>query len=706
MFPIFPAVSSTDPDLSLPTFPIASSLGPVGARLQLFWRNWQSIGADPWVVHILRHGYRLPFGSDLPPLTCSPVDMSYKSSHPLFQELQDQVSKLLSKGAIEEVTSPSRGFYSRLFLAPKKTGDWRPVIDLSYLNNFIISPHFKMETVASILGALQPGHWCTSLDLKDAFFHVPIAPSHRRYLRFKLGQKHYQFRALPFGLTTSPLVFTRVVKAVGSYAHSLGIRLILYLDDWCLSASSPEAARRQTSWLLDIATSLGLVVNLEKSDLSPSQLFQFVGISFDLSSGRAYPAPHRLESLHRVASQFLASQAPSALLWQCLLGHLTSLEKLVPRGRLFMRPLQFDLKDQWDQRAQPQSCQIAPSADSLAALRWWLDSVHLTKGLNLLPQPPPILLFTDASKEGWGAHLLDSQAEGLWSAEQKLWHINNLELLALHLALKEFLPQVRGRRVLAMTDNTTVVGQVSNQGGTLSRALYTLTKDLFLWCDLHEIALSARHIPGHLNVTADRLSRRHQIIQTEWSLSPSVAKRLWKVWGQPHVDLFATSENAKLPTYVSPLPDPAAWKQDALSFPWDGLWAYAFPPFPLIQRVLQKASLEPCELLLIAPLWPAQTWYPRLLELLVDLPRLLPQTKTLLRQTGSHQFHNNLKLLNLHAWRLSSLPSAPRVSRQLLQAVSPQPTAPAHAPSMTADGSCFVTGAPSNNWIRSLPLLP
>ena len=82
------------------------------------------------------------------------------------------------KGAIEVVRIPSPGFYSRLFLVPKARGTWRPIIDLSVLNTHIQCPSFKMETNGSLLKALQKGQWLTILDLKDAYFHIPIHPSY------------------------------------------------------------------------------------------------------------------------------------------------------------------------------------------------------------------------------------------------------------------------------------------------------------------------------------------------------------------------------------------------------------------------------------------------------------------------------------------------------------------------------------------------
>ena len=147
-----------------------------------------------------------------------------------------------------------------------------------------------METVESILKSLDTGLWCTSLDLKDAFFHIPVRESHRRYLLFKVGHRHFQSRALPFGLM-SPFVFTGVVKAVGAFAHSQGVRLTQYLDAWLLSGASSYEAAKQTIWLPSLVRDLGLVVVLEKSDLIPAQTFQFVGISFDLAVGLAVPAP-------------------------------------------------------------------------------------------------------------------------------------------------------------------------------------------------------------------------------------------------------------------------------------------------------------------------------------------------------------------------------------------------------------------------------
>ena len=99
---------------------------------------------------------------------------------------------------------------------------------------------FKMETPETIRLSLQTGEWVTSLDFSDTYFHIPIYQRSRKYLRFFLYNQTFQFTALPFGLATAPLEFTKVVKEVNLIAQIRGIRIHQYLDDWLLRAPTPE----------------------------------------------------------------------------------------------------------------------------------------------------------------------------------------------------------------------------------------------------------------------------------------------------------------------------------------------------------------------------------------------------------------------------------------------------------------------------------
>ena len=140
--------------------------------------------------------------------------------------LEEVTLALIAKGAVELVPLPSPGFYSRLFVVWKISGSWRPVIDLSLLNRFVDVSHFRMETIQSVLLSVQQGDWMASIDLQ-----VPVHPESRRFLRFVAHGRAYQFKALCFGLSMAPQVFTRVMAPVSAILHSLGIRMRRYLDD-------------------------------------------------------------------------------------------------------------------------------------------------------------------------------------------------------------------------------------------------------------------------------------------------------------------------------------------------------------------------------------------------------------------------------------------------------------------------------------------
>ena len=192
-------------------------------------------------------------------------------------------------------------------------------------------------------------------------------------------------------------------------------------------------------------------------------------------------------------------------------------------------------------------------------------------GVRFGTPAPDLHLYSDASLSGWGAHLLDQNVSGVWSDQEKLLHINLLEMKALFLGLQAFQEDVIGHHVTAMCDNSTVVAYVNKQGGTVSRGLCLLTSRLLRWTESFDVHLDARYLPGESNVLADLLSRRRQVVGTEWSLHPQVARSLLRVWGNPSIDLFATCLNAKLPLYCSLVPDPQAVFEDAFRHPWDDL---------------------------------------------------------------------------------------------------------------------------------------
>ena len=369
-------LSYVNPVLNAPN--VVTNL-PVGARLQKFWKNWLDLGAGPKVVQILKEGYTLPFRIR-PNLSRTPTVISCYGNPHRNLKLLEALHQLIDKNAIEPVHKKvSLGFFNRLFLVPKPDNKWRPILDLSNLNFFLKTEKFKMETPETIRTSLQKGEWVTSVDFKDAYFHIPIQEQSRKYLRLHIQGQTYQFKALPFGLSAAPMEFTIIAKEVKLMAIHNGIRIHQYLDDWLVRATSHQVCLQHTQILINICQRLGWLVNVEKSELKPKQIFNFVGYQFDLQSGRVRPTPDRWQNLQDKILALISLPACSVREFMSLIELLTATEKQVHLGRLHMRPIQWHLKSNW---RIPESLEKRiPLPRSLHPhLQWWLEEDNVLTG--------------------------------------------------------------------------------------------------------------------------------------------------------------------------------------------------------------------------------------------------------------------------------------------------------------------------------------
>ena len=395
-----PTIGEEGVETPLPNDSSKASLSPpVGGRLRSFRRYWQTNKCSPNVLNIITNGYVLPFLSK-PNLVRFPLILSENKAHQKDQALASCIQSLLSKNAIER--------HQR----------WRPVIDLSRLNTFLHVEKFKMETPESIRTSLIPGEWVSSIDLLDAYLHIPIHPNSRKYLRFCYKSQVFQFISLPFGLATAPQVFTMIVKEVKLMALSRGLRLHQYLDDWLIRSQSQEEAQVNTQAVVDLTQSLGWIINQEKSELKPTQVFSFVGYEYHLDSALVKPTQERWLKLQDLILRLKSKHVLTARCLMLLIGLLASTEKMVPEGRLHMRPFQFHLKEHW---RYPQSLDsLLPWTEAIAAhLDWWQNPSNVMKGADLHPKDHSIQFFTDSSNEGWGAHLDQNSTKGLGSDREK-----------------------------------------------------------------------------------------------------------------------------------------------------------------------------------------------------------------------------------------------------------------------------------------------
>ena len=646
-------------NLVLPDFVHVECDNKVGGRIAKFWMNWSFITDSDWVLDVVKNGYKLEF-AEKPPLTSYPVYEELDLPFLQEQAVHEQVMELVNQGAIQKVINPTTPrFYSKLFVREKKSNSPTPVfrliIDLSKLNNFLVVPHFTMESSRSVRKELRPGVFFCKFDLQNAYLHILIHPSSRKYLSFVHRGEVFEWTTLPFGLATSPYVFTKVVSEIGKFVHLRGLHLIQFLDDWLLFCLIHHLTTLQRNFLLQLLKFLGWLLNEIKSILDPTQQTEYLGDIYDSLTTMVYNSPARWTKIQTTVSHFLTLTAAPARHWCKLLGLLTSAQEQTALGRLFLRPLQFHLNAFWKGHRTNLWHIIPITQPCRTALQWWLIKENVCQGVLWVIPPPTLNITTDASLQAFGAHMGELVYQGQWSQEQSHYHINKLELLTIYKTLVHWQNRLHNQSIMIHTDNITALSYIRHQGGTHSWDLYQIARDIWLLITELQAHIQVQHISGSKNTYADLLSRPKLYQATEWSIHPKVTQTLFNIWGTPQIDLFASKWNHKLPSYCSIIPDQNAFHIDSLSFRWDKIIGYAYPPPKILPLVINHIEKHSCQIILIAPLWPRAPWYPRLLKLLVDFPYKIPPLHNLLKQPRTHSaYHQNPDRLHLHAWLLST----------------------------------------------------
>ena len=694
--------------LHKPTYCIRPEL-PQAGRLTHFLPFWEMITTDPWVLNVIRQGYslellRIPRFNGI---HRTPVRDGGSA-------LSDEVVDLCEKSAVRPIPlgQEREGFYSTYFIVPKKDGGLRPILNLKPFNLNVRKRTFKMETLQTIISIMTPNLWLTSVDLKDAYFHVAIVPAHRRYLRFHWKGQAYQYNVLPFGLSSAPRVFTQILMPVIAWLRARGVHIYAYLDDILVTGTSPLEVSRALSLSIRTLTAAGYVINVKKSDLSPSQDLVFIGGRFITPKGRVFLPEDRRRALIQCVRAFMqVGRSFPARAWLRLLGLLASTIPTVALARLHMKPVQWFVKFRWSAR-RGLRFPIMTKLELVPCLRWWAENYNLSQGVPFLPPPHELTVTTDSSMEGWGGHMLihpgrEALFSNDWSTQERKFHINLLELRAVRLTLQLLTSSVTNKVVRVECDNTTAVAYINKQGGTRSRALNQETRLLYNWAVANRVTLGAIHRPGVDNILADFLSRNRPD-PLEWSLSPVICEKLFHLWNRPQIDLFASAHNHKLDLWFSGRNCPEATAVDAFAQSWTGWYVYAFPPFNLIRRTLLKIRSDQVEeAIVVLPNWPRRPWYPLLLEMTCTTPVRFHSRLDLLSQTLPARgtlYHPDLRAVNLTAWRLSAAIGRQRGSQPLSSIPHSQQGEPPQGPSTPPDGLLTVPGALSTTSIRFLSL--
>ena len=523
------------------------STDPVGGRLSKFITKWTDISNTSFVNTIIQQGYNIQFHTT-PPVTTSPTPiLPFSAEQSLL--IDQAIKDLLQKAAIKKVsyaqTQEVPGFYSSMFVIPKKNGGVRPVFNLRKLNQYLDAPHFKMDTIKEVARMIQPNEYLVSIDLSDAFLHVGLHPESKKFLRLKWKDQVYQYCTTAFGLATSPFVFTKVCKPILEYFRSQGFRISAYLDDWILAADTKDLAQQQVNAVVTLLQQLGWLVNFKKSVLTPQQHLEHLGFVLNTTTMTATLPLKKLRDIRRSIKQILDKpdrQSPRVL--HNLTMRIQAATFAIFPARLYTRHLLY-YKNQVVKSDRDWDLPRPLDPASLQELQWWYDNLQKWNGRSMLTPTPTQTIYVDASNTGWGCCWGQQRAHGYWTPQEATQSINWRELKAAQLALKTF-KILKNITILILTDNTTSLSYINKQGGTRSLPLMELATEVWNWCLSRNINIQAQHISGINNTVADMESRR-TFFKNQWQLLPTTFQAINNLWGPFSIDLFADRTTKLLP---------------------------------------------------------------------------------------------------------------------------------------------------------------
>lgn len=575
--------------------------------MRKFLHVWRSIGASSFVLSVIESGYKLPFVS----IPLRYFFSNHKSAVDNRAFVCEAIELLLLAGSAVEVKRDQVHVCSPLGVVPKKNGKRRLILDLRFLNKHLAKRKFKFEDLRVVAEILQPGDWFFTFDLRNGYHHVDIFQEHWKYLAFSFTfdgkPRYFLFCSLPFGLSTSPYVFTKLLRPVVSHWWSQGIRISVYLDDGIGTDSSKDSCSQEAQLVRGDLYRLGLLVNEEKSNFEPRQKGEHLGFILDLTKGEFSIPPGKIDHLFNLISLLLDDVSPTARDVSRITGTLISMElALGPIVRLRTRALYAVLNS-----VHCLSCKVALTREAVEELYFWRDNFFRLCGKPIWRPSPKIelLSYSDASNVGWAGFIVQFGthiARGNWLGSEALCSSSFREIRAIRFVLQSFSGLLAGKECKHRSDNQSVCSILSV--GSSKPHLQKEAVAIYSLCHEAGIRFSAEWIPRHFNFKADYWSK---VVDTDdWMLNPVHFRQLDILWGPHTVDRFASHNSFQLPRFCSRWWCPGTETVDAFTVSWGGENNWLVPPVFLIPRVINHMKLGREQGTLIIPFWQSAHWWP------------------------------------------------------------------------------------------------
>ena len=429
----------------------------VQGRLKSHAKFWlDELDPSSFVKEIVSQGYRIPF-IRLPDPVCY---RNHRSAIEHADFVQEAIQELVDLACVTQcpkcpvVCSP-------LSVVVNAHGKKRLVLDLRYVNQFILLTKFKYEGLNVIPQIFSKGDYFFTFDLKSGYHHVDIHEDCWPYLGFSWGSgpntRWYAFKVLPFGLASACYVFTKLLRPLVKRWRSMGLCCVVYIDDGICAAKSELKCNAAKDMILSDLDSAGFILSISKCMLDPVQRGDWLGFTLDLRAGSFYVPGEKVSRLQSTIASLNLDRAVHVRALSSVVGQIISMSLAIgPVARLRTRACYHII----NQRKTWSDSHLL-TEDAKAELHFWKECLPLFNGQPIwFESSATRVAYSDASSSGYGGYVVEigpSISHGHWSPQEAAMSSTWRELRAVFAVLQSFAEKLQGHTVKWFTDNQNVV---------------------------------------------------------------------------------------------------------------------------------------------------------------------------------------------------------------------------------------------------------
>ena len=584
----------------------------VKGRLREHSQYWRDIGCNKTILDVIENGYRIPFLDNPPGIFLN----NNRSARDHGDFVTKAIMELLNTGRVKEVQTPPH--VVNPLSVSSKNGKERLILDLRHVNKYVFKQKIKFDDWKTMEHFLSEGGYVFSFDIKQGYHHVDMHPDSVPYLGFAWEidgvLRYFVFLVLPFGLTSAPFIFTKIVRVLVRLWRGEGVRICVFIDDGLGTKSKHPIAKMDAALVRDSLQCSGFVANIQKSHWEPCQELTWLGVTVNLASGTFKISKDREESLLATLS-FISQKLPftSARKLANLTGKVMSTKWVLGditqmKTRHLYRVIES--RDTWDK-----TISLNQHYQAISEIVYWKNNFKSlnTRKLNQ-HSVPTVTVASDASSSGLGAHTKVGSKEIIvqknFSPEESGTSSTHREVYAILYALSALKAIHKGETILWYTDNW-AASKIVRKGSPLPE-LHDMAERIFNICKSYNIKLTVEWIPRELNQYADHISK--VVDHDDWQTSFALFDYVDNQWGPHTVDRFASSGNTKLRRFNSKYLCPNTEQVNAFSTSWETENNYLVPPVTYVPKVLAHLKSSRGKGTLVVPCWYSAAFYPLLFK--------------------------------------------------------------------------------------------